>query len=814
MTRFQFDDFLLDADRFELRRAGDLVAVEPKVLDLLSYLVANAGRVVPKNELIDHVWGDAYVSESALTTRLAAARQAVGDDGRAQRIIRTVHRRGYEFVSAVRTDERRGEPMVEAKRIAGTAWGTPMRPPAKPLIGRADLVDDLSRRLSPGRLVTVVGPAGVGKTHLVHHVAGLNAADFDDGSYFVPLASIRDGEAVAQAVLDALDRPQQPGATVLESVAAAMADMRALVVLDNCEHVRSSVAALLRPIVATMAEVAIVTTSRQRLGLAGEQLVALDVLDPDASATLFTARAADHGVRLDPESRLVTEVCRMLDHLPLALELAGARVRVLGLEALAGLLDDRLRLLEEPSGVDPHHRTLELAIGSSFDELEPSLQQTLCHFSQFAGSFDLAAALALARAGRELDEVDAIRHVIELSEGSLIVVEEGAETRYRLLESIRLFAAERLQDSSEVRAAHVRHFRTAAEDRDARSATPEFEQAWTELGADWSNYRAAVSYGIELGLFDDTFALLRSTIGYAELAQRFEHEEWTNRALAAASADEPGTAVARAALVRLLFFRGRQDDVVDLAAMTGDPHDEFAVALAHFWASWGQGHHDRAEELAGLLDGQVRGTGGISELYVQSLRQMLATFGDAELGDADERTLRITQSGGPVGRVFRLNMEVRRALRAGEPRRALDGCQEMVAAARACGMQTYQSAALLNRAIALQSLDSDEVRAKEILAGLEHQSSVGYWTAIRPEAGVAADLLLAAGRPEEAAQILGGCERHSYRGHGSELIDELTVAAEQVLGEAFQPAFDRGLRMTPAELTEYAIEQLTRLVDR
>src|SRR6478735_5313997 len=233
----RFADCELDLDRVVLRRAGDEVRIEPQAFDLLAYLVAHRGTMVRKEQLLDDVWGDRFVSESALTTRIKAVRQAVGDNGNRQAIIRTVHGKGYEFVAAVESDDADGVASPAAP-VAGLGIAL------APLIGRDAQLAELIAALSHHRLITLVGPGGVGKTSLALELARSVAASYADGVHLIELVRVVNEEATAAAFATAIDVNLRRSSSIDDAIVDMLRPRCSLLLLDNCEHLVEPVAGL------------------------------------------------------------------------------------------------------------------------------------------------------------------------------------------------------------------------------------------------------------------------------------------------------------------------------------------------------------------------------------------------------------------------------------------------------------------------------------------------------------------------------------------------------------------------------------------
>jgi predicted ATPase len=382
------------------------------------------------------------------------------------------------------------------------------------LVGRDRDVKEVRGVLESSRLVTLTGAGGVGKTRLALQVAADMLDGSGDGVWLVELARLADPELVAPAVLSALWIREQPGRSVVDVLLDALADRRLLLVLDNCEHLRDAAAELASAVLKSCPGVVVLATSRESLGIGGEheyRVPSLDLPPPDAgdaadvagcsAAELFLQRAAQHrsGVTLDAcNPTAVAAICRRLDGIPLAIELAAARLASLSIEELLARLDQRFRLLTggDPTGLT-RHRTLRAMIDWSYDLLTPAQQLALSRLSTFAGGFTLEAAQALV--GRdEVDEWKTLDLVAALVDKSLIqVAETDGTTRYRLLETVRQYATERLEARGETEAAAARRSHRDYYLRFSETAAPQLrgrdQVAWLDrLESEHDNLRAAL----------------------------------------------------------------------------------------------------------------------------------------------------------------------------------------------------------------------------------------------------------------------------------------------------------------------------------
>jgi predicted ATPase/DNA-binding CsgD family transcriptional regulator len=357
--------------------------------------------------------------------------------------------------------------------VAGSPVPVPAELPA-PLdtfVGRDEELSEVTRRLARCRLLTITGPAGAGKTRLALEAAGRMLRSYPDGVWLVELAPVGSGEVVPQTVAAALGVPERAGEPLVDTLAEALGSRRVLLVVDNCEHLIEPAANLLEGLLRRCPALRALTTSREPLQVAGEVVVRLGPLPvpagdgpPDRAALLRSdavrlfvdrARASMPGFELTAESGpAIAAICARLDGMPLAIELATRRLRTLPPDQLLTHLDDRFRLLAQPPRrPGDHQHSLLAAIEWSHELLTPVERTVFRRLAVLSGPFDLSAAVAVC-ATADLDPAQVIDAVAALETKSLLAA--GADGRLRLLESIRLFARERLDASGEVAAAYDR----------------------------------------------------------------------------------------------------------------------------------------------------------------------------------------------------------------------------------------------------------------------------------------------------------------------------------------------------------------------
>jgi non-specific serine/threonine protein kinase len=451
--------------RFELRAAsrallehGHPVELGARAFDVLLALVERRERVVTKDELLDVVWPGLVVEENNLQVQVSAVRKVLGAGA-----IATIPGRGYQFTAQtadVSTHPSR-QPQHGLKALPR---------PVTCFIGRQAELAEYAQRIMQTRLLTLTALGGSGKTRLAIELARGAAEQFPGGAWFVDLAPITAPERVALAVMSALDVREDAQRSAIDSIVSRVDGEPLLLVLDNCEHLLDAVGTLVEAVLSRTASVSVLATSRERLGIAGEQAVVVPPLSVAAAdgthagseaAQLFLDRARLTAPDLALDARTledIDDICRRLEGMPLAIELAAARTSVLSSAEIRQRLADRLRLLTGSRRGNPRQQTLRDVIAWSYEQLAPHEQRALRRLSVFAG-WTLQAAHAVTMPSS--DDVEAIDVLARLVDLSLIVVDRTGEgpSRYRMLELVRAFAQEELQAAGEADDAGERHLR-------------------------------------------------------------------------------------------------------------------------------------------------------------------------------------------------------------------------------------------------------------------------------------------------------------------------------------------------------------------
>ena len=588
--KYRFAEFTLDPGRGTVLNADREVKLRPKVYDALLYFLENRGRLISKEELIHALWSDAFVTEDSLVQCMVELRRALED--RAQEIVKTVPRRGYVFTAAVTTEDNgaggasllqsEDDSLVVAQRVPGRYY-LPL--PRTPLIGREQELRTVRHLLlSPATgLVTLTGTGGCGKTRLGLQVASELLHQFESRVYFVALASITDPAMVPMAIAESLGIHQTGGRPVLDLLKDYLREADpspVLLLLDNFEHIMAA-SSLVVELLDSSAALKVLVTSRAALRVYGEhefpvsplplpdsrQMHSLEALLSNPAVALFSQRAAavkpDFAITAE-NAPAVAAICSRVDGLPLAIELAAARVKMLPPSAMLARLESRLQLLTAgPSDVPERQQTLRKTIDWSYDLLNGSEQKLLRRLGVFLGGCTLEAAEAVCNTRNDLG-AEIFNVMSSLVDKSLVQqTDQGNdEPRFGMLETIREYCLERLGDSGEeqaTRRAHAAYCLVLAEEGNPDLAETE-RAAWlARCDIEHDNFRAALDWLFQTSDVEWSFRLCVALFRFWEMREHLA--EGRARLESVLPMGGPGSAKERAkVLVYLSTFATVQGD--------------------------------------------------------------------------------------------------------------------------------------------------------------------------------------------------------------------------------------------------------------
>ncbi|MGE5836231.1 MAG: ATP-binding protein [Acidobacteriota bacterium] len=538
--RYRFGDATLDKRAGVLTRDGRAVPLEPRTFQVLCALVDRAGELVEHQTLIDLVWGGLFVTPHSLTEAISQLRRTLGDDPRAPRVIETAPRRGYRFVA----------PRERLADDGPPRWRMPAR--LVDLIGRSVEIEDTVSRLASARLLTIVGPGGVGKTQLALEAARRIETIFADGAVLIDLAPATTPADVDRIVANAAHVPERHNADIALSIGSVLRDTNALLVLDNCERVADAAGRLTDAILGAAPGIRVLATSQRPLGATSESLLRLAPLacsavdgpdSPSPAAQLFAARVAavqPGSELLERDASAVVQICQRLDGLPLAIELAAAQARVLSLPQILERLDSRFELLgrSRPAAAN-RHRSLSAMLEWSASLLDPGEMRFLEHVAVFPAGWTLDAAAAVM--GRPQDAGAFLPPLTGLVDKSLVLADTTRESaRYHLLDSIRLFARARLDHPKPNPVARNRmlDYYVDMTDRAGRKWYTTSGYQWLDhLREEWPNVRAALEWALATPDRADLGLRLAGNLHWfwRDDGNFIESRSWLSRTLAAAS---------------------------------------------------------------------------------------------------------------------------------------------------------------------------------------------------------------------------------------------------------------------------------------
>ena len=699
-----------------------------------------------------------------------------------------------------------------------------LRPPTTSFIGRESEVAELQTTLKAHRLVTLTGVGGVGKTRLATEVAARLADEFPDGVWFFELAAVTDPAAVPDAVAAVLGITQQPGKTVSDSVAAALEGRVRLLVFDNCEHVCDAAADLIEAILAQSETVKILVTSREGLGVADEQLWPVPSLDvgagiDSAAVNLFVERAHSVAPRFSmattDEAEAVIEICRRLDGIPLAIELAASRMASMTASEVRDRLDQRFRLLVGSRRGLARHQTLRHAVAWSYDLLDDAEKPLLDRCSVFAGGFDLQSACAVAGSD-DVDDFAVLDLLDALVRKSLLVADRVAgRTRFSMLETIRQFAEEQLVASgaaTETRAAHARYFAGREADVLALWDSPRQREAYDWFTVELANLRTAFRWAADHDDLDTaaTIATYAGFLGY--LVSNHEPIAWAEELIEPARAVDHPRLAALYVMASLCYTTGR----IEAAVRYGDAAQTVL----------GSGRSEVPFRIQGLLGG-VYVAIGQPERWVEWCRAQLACGRDAHaltraclvvaltIVGSDEEAMAAAEglieaaeaSRNPHALSFAL-LAHGFACRDADPVPALDALRRGLVIAQDSGNRATEThlAMVLAR---LEAQHGDPLAALAyVTVAIRNYHDAGDTIYMRSPLAVLAALLDRLGRYESAATIAGFAVSPLTAAAVPEITTAITHLRDALGEQTYESLARKGETMTMAAVVTYAYDQI------
>jgi predicted ATPase/DNA-binding winged helix-turn-helix (wHTH) protein len=609
-----FGPFRLIPSRRILFRDGKPLRLGSRALDLLIALVDSGKDLISKEDLLKRVWPDTFIEEANLRVHVAALRKLLGDEGTGDQYISTVAGRGYCFVAPIVRIEEHADHLISVSPAAEPAHSLPAS--LTRVIGRSESVEAISSQLVRRRFVTIVGPGGIGKTTVALAVAAHLADSYRDRVCFVQLAPLSDPRLIPGALASVLGLATL-GDQPLAALVAHLKSKSMLILLDNCEHALDAVAVLAESLLRGAPGVQLLATSRQPIRGEGEflyHLPALAVPPPTArpsmtealgfsAVELFAERAAaslDSFELTDSNVTTVIDICHRLDGIPLAIELAAARIDLFGLEGLAAGLNDCFSLLTKGRRTAlPRHQTLRATLDWSFELLSEGEKIVLRRLALLVGEFTMEAAIALG-SGAEKTAADIVDTITGLIEKSLVSTDlSGNVVHYRLLSTTRAYALEKLKlsgESDSIARCHAAYFRQFARRAEAEWETLPAARWLPIYGRSIDDIRSAIDW--TLSTSDQFLTGLDITISTAplwfQLSLMDEYRERLQRALEALSrssnADLAREVRLRIALGHAVWYAANDADLMQdaftRALEISEAIDDRPAQLQALWGVW------------------------------------------------------------------------------------------------------------------------------------------------------------------------------------------------------------------------------------
>lgn len=614
----RFEDVELDLRAYTLRRQGRLVRLPRQPMELLTLLVERRGTLVTREQIAAHLWQeDVFVDvDAGIHTAMLKIRRALRDSSHASRFIETVTGKGYRFIADVSTPAAGAYPPALRHNLPANFTS---------FVGRQNELDEVRTLLDDARLVSLTGPGGVGKTRLAVHVGEAVVDRFANGVWLVDLGSLSDEMLVPQSVAEVLGIRPAAHQSIADGLVHHLRSRELLIVLDTCEHVIAACAELVERLLHAASQLRVLATTREPLGIPGEALYRVPSLEIPAADTvqagtlqqfaatrLFLDRAEARTPGFVVSEQLadsVFRICRRLDGIPLAIELAAARVSVFSLDQIAERLDDRFRLLTGGARTAvPRQRTLEAAVGWSYQLLSPAERHLLASLAVFPGSFGVAAIEHICgpECGITSDPLTLLAALVDKS----LLTRDGeyeGESRYRLLETVRQYARERLTESersSGLRDRHLAYFHQKYRGATAVLRGANQLRCLNQLRLDQEDIRSALEWGLA-GKEHVAAELAASLFWFWTKHAIFdEGRAWLERAMTISPSD-PTRARLLIGLAHMHYFQGRLRETEAAAeaalALGHEADDAWVLNFALFFKAltqFEQGAYDAAEVYA------------------------------------------------------------------------------------------------------------------------------------------------------------------------------------------------------------------------
>ena len=699
-------------------------------------------------------------------------------------------------------------------------------------IGRESEVAELQAAVKAHRLVTLTGVGGVGKTRLALEVAARRADEFPDGVWFFELAAVTDPAAVPDAVAAVLGITQQPGKSVAESVAAALEGRVRLLVIDNCEHVVDSVADLVEAILAASATVTILATSREGLGVSEEQLWRVPSLDvqsgtESAAVNLFLDRAhsvvSDFSLAQPGEADAVVEICRRLDGIPLAIELAASRMASMTAHEVRDRLDQRFRLLVGSRRGLSRHQTLRHAVAWSYDHLDDAEKVLLERCSVFAGGFDLQSACAVMGSEDDFATLDLLDALVRKS--LLVADRSSGRTRFSMLETIRQFAEEQLVAggaATEIRAAHSRYFAGREADIMALWDSPRQRQAYDWFTVELANLRTAFRWAADHGDLDVAVPIAACAGLLGACVQTFEPIAWAEELIEPAHAVDHPRLASLYVIASLCYLTGRIEAAVGYSdagqivlgrSREAPPYGIEAVLGAVYVAI---GQPERWAELCRAQLARRRDTHVYIRAWLVCALAMAGSGGEA-MDSADGLIEAAEATGNPLFLTLALTA-YGIAFRDADPVGALNALGRGLVITQDSGNRNNAS----GLAVYLARLEAEHggtVSAFDHLTlAIRNYHNAGDTTTIRIPLAILAAIFDRLGRNEPAATIAGFALSPIAATGVPEITTAITHLREVLGDQTYESLARKGETMTTAAMATYAYDQIdqarTELTDQ